>query len=82
MWAIASGIEGNLAADEAVVADLRKSRQEVENFYLIGDRPKRLHHYSSQAIVINNDYHYNLNTYSPRSTVASPRVFKNGVTIN
>jgi hypothetical protein len=30
MWAIASGIEGNLAADEAVVADLRKSRQEVE----------------------------------------------------
>ncbi len=37
MWAIASGIEGNLAAYEAVVADLRKSRQEVENFYLIGD---------------------------------------------
>jgi diadenosine tetraphosphatase ApaH/serine/threonine PP2A family protein phosphatase len=37
MWAIASGIEGNLAAYEAVVADLRKSHQEVENFYLIGD---------------------------------------------
>jgi hypothetical protein len=37
MWAIASGIEGNLAAYEAVVADLRKSRQEVENFYLLGD---------------------------------------------
>ncbi len=37
MWAIASGIEGNLAAYEAVVADLRKSRQDVENFYLIGD---------------------------------------------
>ncbi len=37
MWAIASGIEGNLAAYEAVVADLRKSRQEVKNFYLIGD---------------------------------------------
>lgn len=37
MWAIASGIEGNLAAYEAVVADLKKSRQEVENFYLIGD---------------------------------------------
>jgi hypothetical protein len=33
MWAIASGIEGNLAAYEAVVADLRKLRQEVENFY-------------------------------------------------
>ena len=37
MWAIASGIEGNIAAYEAVVADLKKSRQEVENFYLIGD---------------------------------------------
>lgn len=37
MWAIASGIEGNLTAYEAVVADLRKSRQEVENFYLLGD---------------------------------------------
>jgi hypothetical protein len=37
MWAIVSRIEGNLAAYEAVVADLRKSRQEVENFYLLGD---------------------------------------------
>ena len=37
MWAIASGIEGNLAAYEAVIADLKKSRQEVENFYLLGD---------------------------------------------
>jgi hypothetical protein len=37
MWAIASGIEGNLAAYEVVVADLKKSRQDVENFYLIGD---------------------------------------------
>jgi diadenosine tetraphosphatase ApaH/serine/threonine PP2A family protein phosphatase len=37
MWAIVSGIEGNLAAYEAVVADLKKSRQEVENFYLLGD---------------------------------------------
>jgi hypothetical protein len=37
MWAIASGIEGNLAAYEAVVADLKRSRQEVENFYLLGD---------------------------------------------
>jgi hypothetical protein len=37
MWAIASGIEGNLAAYEAVVADLKKSRQEVENFYILGD---------------------------------------------
>jgi hypothetical protein len=37
MWAIASGIEGNLAAYEAVVADLKKSRQDVENFYLLGD---------------------------------------------
>jgi hypothetical protein len=37
MWAIASGIEGNLAAYEAVLADLKKSRQQVENFYLLGD---------------------------------------------
>jgi hypothetical protein len=37
MWAIASGIEGNLAAYEAVLADLKKSRQHVENFYLLGD---------------------------------------------
>ncbi len=36
-WAIGSGIEGNLAAYEAVVADLRKSRQSIDNFYLLGD---------------------------------------------
>jgi hypothetical protein len=37
MWAIASGIEGNLAAYEAVLSDLRQCRQPVENFYLLGD---------------------------------------------
>lgn len=36
-WAIGSGIEGNLAAYEAVVADLKKSRQSIDNFYLLGD---------------------------------------------
>jgi len=34
-WAIASGIEGNLAAYEAVLADIRN--REVEEFYILGD---------------------------------------------
>ena len=34
-WAIASGIEGNLAAYEAVLADLKK--QDVDEFFIIGD---------------------------------------------
>ncbi|MEB3294610.1 MAG: metallophosphatase [Synechococcales bacterium] len=36
-WAIASGIEGNLAAYEAVLADIRQSHQRVEQLYLLGD---------------------------------------------
>ncbi|MEA5419154.1 metallophosphatase [Spirulina sp. CCNP1310] len=35
MWAILTGIEGNLAAYEAVIADLR--RQPVEDLYILGD---------------------------------------------
>jgi hypothetical protein len=36
-WAIAAGIEGNLAAYEAVLKDLRQSRLEIETLYLLGD---------------------------------------------
>jgi hypothetical protein len=35
VWAIASGIEGNLAAYEAVLADIK--RQKVDEFFIIGD---------------------------------------------
>lgn len=35
LWAIASGIEGNLAAYEAVMADLR--RQKIDEFFILGD---------------------------------------------
>lgn len=35
VWAIASGIEGNLAAYEAVIADIQ--RQKVDEFFIIGD---------------------------------------------
>jgi hypothetical protein len=35
VWAIASGIEGNLAAYEAVLADI--NRQNVEEFFILGD---------------------------------------------
>ncbi len=35
MWAIASGIEGNLSAYEAVIADI--NRQNVDEFFIIGD---------------------------------------------
>jgi hypothetical protein len=34
-WAIASGIEGNLAAYEAVLTDL--NRQQVDEFFILGD---------------------------------------------
>jgi hypothetical protein len=36
-WAIAAGLEGNLAAYEAVLKDLRQSRLEIELLYLLGD---------------------------------------------
>jgi hypothetical protein len=36
-WAIISGIEGNLAAYEAVLADIKKLRQSVEVLYILGD---------------------------------------------
>lgn len=37
MWAILSGIEGNLAAYEAVLAELKRSRLTVEELYILGD---------------------------------------------
>lgn len=37
MWAILSGIEGNLAAYEAVLADLKRQRSPVEALYILGD---------------------------------------------
>ncbi|NJM64783.1 MAG: metallophosphatase [Leptolyngbyaceae cyanobacterium CRU_2_3] len=36
-WAILSGIEGNLAAYEAVLADIKRQRQPVEELYILGD---------------------------------------------
>lgn len=36
-WAIAAGIEGNLAAYEAFLKDLRQSRLDIEALYLLGD---------------------------------------------
>jgi hypothetical protein len=36
-WAILSGIEGNLTAYEAVLADLKRQRQPVGALYLLGD---------------------------------------------
>jgi hypothetical protein len=36
-WAIAAGIEGNLAAYEALLKDLRQSRLQIEVLYLLGD---------------------------------------------
>lgn len=36
-WAILSGIEGNLAAYEAVLADIKKQRKSVETLYILGD---------------------------------------------
>lgn len=37
MWAILSGIEGNLVAYEAVLADLKRSRLPIEELYILGD---------------------------------------------
>lgn len=37
MWAILSGIEGNLTAYEAVLADIKRQRARVEELYLLGD---------------------------------------------
>ncbi|MFB2875557.1 metallophosphatase [Floridanema aerugineum] len=36
-WAILSGIEGNLAAYEAVLADIKKARKSLEALYILGD---------------------------------------------
>ena len=36
-WAILSGIEGNLAAYEAVLQDIRRQRSPVTELYIIGD---------------------------------------------
>ncbi|NJK30440.1 MAG: metallophosphatase [Acaryochloris sp. SU_5_25] len=36
-WAILSGVEGNLAAYEAVLADIKQQRQLVEELYILGD---------------------------------------------
>jgi hypothetical protein len=36
-WAILSGVEGNLAAYEAVLADIKRQRQPVEELYILGD---------------------------------------------
>lgn len=37
MWAILSGIEGNIAAYEAVLADIKRQRISVEALYILGD---------------------------------------------
>ncbi|MDJ0579719.1 metallophosphatase [Crocosphaera sp.] len=37
MWAILSGIEGNIAAYEAVLADIKRQRIPVETLYILGD---------------------------------------------
>ena len=37
MWAILSGIEGNIAAYEAVLADIKHQRVAVEELYILGD---------------------------------------------
>lgn len=36
-WAILSGIEGNLAAYEAVLADIKRQRVNIEAIYILGD---------------------------------------------
>lgn len=36
-WAILSGIEGNLAAYEAVMADIQQQRHAVSDLYILGD---------------------------------------------
>ena len=37
MWAILSGIEGNIAAYEAVLADIKRQRLPLEAMYILGD---------------------------------------------
>ena len=37
MWAILSGIEGNMAAYDAVLADIKCQRVKVEALYILGD---------------------------------------------
>ncbi|MGL5075059.1 MAG: metallophosphatase [Waterburya sp.] len=37
MWAILSGIEGNLAAYEAMLTDIKRQRVNVEELYILGD---------------------------------------------
>ncbi|MDY6783906.1 MAG: metallophosphatase [Cyanobacteriota bacterium] len=37
MWAILSGIEGNLVAYEAVLADIKRQRIPVEDLFVLGD---------------------------------------------
>ena len=37
MWAILSGIEGNLPAYEAVIADIKLQSRYIEVLYIIGD---------------------------------------------
>ena len=37
MWAILSGIEGNLEAYEAVLADINRQLVKVEELYILGD---------------------------------------------
>ncbi|MEM9276001.1 MAG: metallophosphatase [Cyanobacteria bacterium P01_F01_bin.143] len=37
MWAILSGIEGNIAAYEAVLADIKRQHVSVEALYILGD---------------------------------------------
>ncbi len=37
MWAILSGIEGNLSAYEAVMADIKRQSRYIEALYIIGD---------------------------------------------
>ncbi len=36
-WAILSGIEGNLAAYEAVISDLKRPKNQIEALYILGD---------------------------------------------
>jgi hypothetical protein len=37
MWAILSGIEGNIGAYEAVLADIKRQQVTVEEIYILGD---------------------------------------------
>ena len=38
MWAILSGIEGNLPAYEAVIADIKLQSRYIEALYIIGSK--------------------------------------------